>query len=131
MLKRILSAAAVFVAAPTFAAADCGEVSITEMTFSSAIITTEIASFLMEQGYPPSLVYTVATTKFVEENPEIAELMSKISFGTDEMSTLLAWKGETNATTEETAVHWLVNNKSEWADWLSDEARARLSTLLE
>nr|WP_207497564.1 ABC transporter substrate-binding protein [Limimaricola pyoseonensis] len=82
-------------------------------------------------AYPPSLVYTVATTRFVEENPEVAELMSNISFETDEMSALLAWKGETNATTEETAAYFLANNKDVWAEWLNDEARARLSNLLD
>ncbi len=81
-------------------------------------------------AYPPSLVYTVATTRFVEEKPEIAELMSNINFGTDEMSALLAWKGENNASTEETAVHFLMNNKERWAEWLNDDARARLSNLL-
>ncbi len=82
-------------------------------------------------AYPPSLVYTVATTDFTERAPEISALMSHISFGTDEMSTLLAWKGENKASSEETAVHWLMNNKATWGDWLSDEARTRLSKLLE
>tara|TARA_Y100001951_G_scaffold103660_1_gene113009 strand:+ start:224 stop:520 length:297 start_codon:yes stop_codon:yes gene_type:complete len=50
-LKLWLSAAAITASAPNIAAAECGEFSITEMTFSSAIITTEIATFLMEQGY--------------------------------------------------------------------------------
>ena len=50
-LKLWLSAAAIAATAPNIATAECGKVSITEMTFSSAIITTEIASFLMEQGY--------------------------------------------------------------------------------
>ncbi|MCI2393882.1 glycine betaine ABC transporter substrate-binding protein [Aliiroseovarius sediminis] len=82
-------------------------------------------------AYPPSLVYTVATTRLVDEKPEIADLMSHISFDTDEMSTLLAWKGENNASPEETAVHWMLENKEKWSEWLSDEARTRLSTLLD
>ncbi len=81
-------------------------------------------------AYPPSLVYTVATTDFVEKNPEVAELLSNISFDTDEMSALLAWKGETRASTEETAVYFLQNNKETWSQWLNDDARARLSKLL-
>ena len=50
-LKLWFSAAAIAATAPNIAVAECGEVSVTEMTFSSAIITTEIATFLMEQGY--------------------------------------------------------------------------------
>ncbi|MCL3883911.1 ABC transporter substrate-binding protein [Marivita sp. GX14005] len=81
--------------------------------------------------YPPSLVYTVATTDFVEEYPEVAKLIGNISFGTDEMSALLAWKGENNATAEETAVHFLTTKQDVWRDWLNDDARARLSKLLD
>ncbi|MEX3317020.1 ABC transporter substrate-binding protein [Sulfitobacter sp. PS-8MA] len=81
-------------------------------------------------AYPPSLVYTVATTSFVEENPEIAELMSNISFETSQMSALLAWKDENNASAEEAAVHFLMNNKPIWRDWINDEAREKLSALL-
>jgi glycine betaine/proline transport system substrate-binding protein len=82
-------------------------------------------------AYPPSLVYTVATTRFVEREPEVADMMSKLHFPTDEMSKLLAWKGENNATTAETAAYFLQNNKEKWSGWLNDEARERLSNLLE
>lgn len=82
-------------------------------------------------AYPPSLVYTVATTDFVEREPKVADLMRKISFPTDEMSALLAWQSENNASTEEAAVHFLQNNKDEWSGWLNDEARARLTKLLK
>ena len=30
---------------------DCGEVSLTEMDWGSAIIVTQVAKFLLEQGY--------------------------------------------------------------------------------
>ena len=32
-------------------AQDCGEVSITEMDWGSAVIVTQVAKFLLEQGY--------------------------------------------------------------------------------
>ncbi|WP_226782646.1 ABC transporter substrate-binding protein [Oceaniglobus trochenteri] len=82
-------------------------------------------------AYPPSLVYTVATTAFTEREPEVAELIRNISFPTDEMSALLAWKGENNATTEEAAVYFLQNNKDVWSNWISDEARERLANILK
>jgi glycine betaine/proline transport system substrate-binding protein len=81
-------------------------------------------------AYPPSLVYTVATTSFTEREPEVAKLISNISFSTDEMSSLLAWQGENNASTEDAAVYFLQNNKDKWADWLNENARQRLSKLL-
>ncbi|MFD2738798.1 ABC transporter substrate-binding protein [Sulfitobacter aestuarii] len=82
-------------------------------------------------AYPPSLVYTVATTSFTEREPEIAEMMSKLSFQTDDMSALLAWMEENDANAEEAAVHFLRSNPDQWADWLNAEARERLAALLQ
>ena len=50
--KLLTGLAAGFMLAPaTTAYADCGEVSITEMNWASSQIITEVAKFLMEQGY--------------------------------------------------------------------------------
>ena len=38
-------------------AQDCGEVSLTEMDWGSAIIVTQVAKFLLEQGYGLSLIH--------------------------------------------------------------------------
>ena len=38
-------------AAGSAQASDCGEISITEMDWGSAIIVTQVAKFLLEQGY--------------------------------------------------------------------------------
>lgn len=80
--------------------------------------------------FPDAPIYTVVTAEFQESHPDIAELMSNVTFTTDAMSALLAWKDETNATNEEAAVHFLVQNKDVWADWLSDGARENLSQVL-
>ena len=82
-------------------------------------------------AYPPSLVYSVATTTFADREPEVADMMSKLNFDTDEMSALLAWKEDNNASNEETAVKYLRDNPEDWASWLSDDARERLSALLK
>lgn len=82
-------------------------------------------------SYPPSLVYTVATTNFAEKYPDVAELMSNISFETSQMSALLAWKDANKASTEEAAVQFLMNNKDVWRDWLNEDARKKLSAVLE
>jgi glycine betaine/proline transport system substrate-binding protein len=76
-------------------------------------------------------VLTVVTKDFNTTHPEIAALMSKVTFKTDAMSKLLAWKDENNASSEETAVYFLTENKDVWADWLSDDAKAKLSKILQ
>lgn len=53
MRKLTATAALALLASPAFAQDDasCGEVSITEMNWASASVVTNVASFLMEQGY--------------------------------------------------------------------------------
>jgi glycine betaine/proline transport system substrate-binding protein len=47
------------------------------------------------------------------------------------MSSLLAWAEENGASNEEAAVYFLKNNPDVWSEWLSDEAREKLSVLLD
>jgi glycine betaine/proline transport system substrate-binding protein len=82
-------------------------------------------------AFPTAPVLTVMTKDFHDNNPEIAEFIGNVSFKTEEMSKLLAWQGESNASNEEAAVYFLQNNKDVWADWLSEDARGNLSKLLE
>ncbi|MGH1464871.1 MAG: ABC transporter substrate-binding protein [Cognatishimia sp.] len=82
-------------------------------------------------AYPSAAVKTAATTSFQEREPEIAALMSKVTFTNDQMNGVLAWMEDNNASAEEGAVYFLSNNKDLWADWLSDDARAKLSALLK
>ncbi|MEX3315608.1 ABC transporter substrate-binding protein [Sulfitobacter sp. PS-8MA] len=82
-------------------------------------------------AFPTAPVLTVMTKDFHDNNPEIAEFIGKVTFKTDDMSKLLAWQDENNASNEEAAVYFLQNNKDVWADWLSDDARDNLSKLLE
>ncbi|MDO6591108.1 glycine/betaine ABC transporter substrate-binding protein [Loktanella sp. D2R18] len=53
MKKLLIAAAATMVAAPAFAqdADSCGAVTITEMNWASASVVTNVANFIMEQGY--------------------------------------------------------------------------------
>lgn len=80
--------------------------------------------------FPPAPVLTVVTADFKESHPEIAELMSKVSFDVDLMNQLLAWKKDNGASAEETAVRFLTNNKDVWSEWISDEARGKLANFL-
>jgi glycine betaine/proline transport system substrate-binding protein len=81
-------------------------------------------------AFPAAPVLTVATKDFVTSHPDIAELMGNVTFKTDTMSALLAWKEESNASNEEAAVYFLKTNPDVWSDWINDPAREKLSALL-
>lgn len=81
-------------------------------------------------GYPSAKVVTGVTRSFLEKNAPIFDLMSNVSFSTEVMNSLLAWKEKNNATSEEAAVHFLLTRSDLWATWLSDGAREKLSKLI-
>jgi glycine betaine/proline transport system substrate-binding protein len=81
--------------------------------------------------FPAAPVLTSVTADFQERQPEIAELMSHVTFDVDVMNTLVAWKDENNASVEETAVYFLRNYKDVWDGWLNDRARENLAWLLD
>ena len=82
-------------------------------------------------AYPLGKVVTAASSAFTEREPDIAELMGKVSFSNDQMSAVLAWRAENNASSEEAAVHFLTSYKDVWSEWLNDDAKAKLSALLK
>lgn len=82
-------------------------------------------------SYPTAIVLTVATTSFANEEPEIAELMSKVTFTNAQMGEILAWQEAQGASYEEAAVYFLSNYPETWGAWLNDAARDKLSALLE
>ncbi|EPX86825.1 ABC transporter substrate-binding protein [Salipiger mucosus] len=75
-MKRIMLTTAIgFLAAPAFAQDNsCGEVSITEMNWASASVVTNVANFIMEQGYGCNVSIvpsdTVPAVTSVAENGE-------------------------------------------------------------
>ncbi len=74
MRKLAFTTALTMLAAPAMAQDDCGEVSITEMNWASASVVTNVANFIMEQGYgcDVSIVPsdTVPSVTSVAENGE-------------------------------------------------------------
>lgn len=80
--------------------------------------------------YPVGPVKTVITADFAKRQPELTALMSNVAFTNTQMGEILAWKDSNNATNEEAAVYFLTNYQDVWADWLSDEAKAKLAALL-
>lgn len=81
-------------------------------------------------SFPAAPVLTIVTKDFMKSHPEVATLMGNITFQTDTMSQLLAWKEENNASNEEAAVYFLKNNPDTWGGWINDSARENLSGLL-
>ena len=67
------------------ARADCGEVSITEMNWASASVVTNVAKFVMEQGYGckvtvvPSDTAPAATSLAENGEPDIVDFVSDIN----------------------------------------------------
>jgi glycine betaine/proline transport system substrate-binding protein len=84
-----------------------------------------------KSSYPPARVITAVTTDFGARQPEIAALMSKVSFTNEQMSSVLAWQEDNNASSDETAVHFLTTYKDVWGDWLDDTAREKLAAILQ
>ena len=80
--------------------------------------------------FPAAPVLTSVTTDFKEREPEVAEMLSKLTFQTSTMSSVLAWMDANNASAEEAAVYFLSNNTEEWSAWLNDSARERLAAVL-
>jgi glycine betaine/proline transport system substrate-binding protein len=76
-------------------------------------------------------VLTAVTPEFAERAPEVVELLKHVQFRNDVMGKLLAWEEDNKATADEAAAYFLANYKDVWKDWLSDDARQKLSAVLE
>jgi len=81
--------------------------------------------------FPPAPVLTVATKSLTEREPDVAALMSKVSFDIDILNATLAWADSTGASTEEAAVHFIQNHSDVWSTWVNDAARDKLSALIK
>ena len=80
--------------------------------------------------FPAAPILTSVTSDFMDREPEVADMLSKMTFKTSDMSDILAWMDENNASGEEAAVYFLNNYSDQWSEWLNDSARERLATLL-
>lgn len=82
-------------------------------------------------SYPTSNVVTAVTTDFSAREPDVADMLSKMSFTNAQMGEVLAWQEGNNASYEEAAVYFLTNYKDTWSAWLNDDAKSNLSALLK
>ncbi len=81
--------------------------------------------------YPTSKVVTAASQAFVDREPAVADMLSKMSFTNAQMGGVLAWQDDNSASYEEAAVYFLTNNTDVWGEWLNDDAKAKLAALLK
>ncbi|MCU9847575.1 ABC transporter substrate-binding protein [Defluviimonas sp. WL0024] len=81
--------------------------------------------------YPSARVVTAVTTTFADSNPEVAEMMSKVTFTNEQMNEVLAWQEDNKASADEATAHFLTTYKDVWGAWLNDDARGKLAALLE
>ncbi|MDR9394647.1 ABC transporter substrate-binding protein [Roseovarius sp. SYSU LYC5161] len=80
--------------------------------------------------FPAAPIVTAVTSELRETKPQVFELMQNMTFKTSNMSAVLAWKDENNASADEAAVYYLTNFQDQWQNWLSDDARANLDSIL-
>jgi len=81
--------------------------------------------------FPAAPIYTAVTTDFQDENPAVFEFLQNMTFQTSDMSAVLAWMDENTASADEAAVYYLTTYQEQWTEWLSDDARANLASVLE
>ncbi|WP_425044290.1 ABC transporter substrate-binding protein [Primorskyibacter sp. S87] len=81
--------------------------------------------------FPPAPVLTVATAALTDREPEVAELMGKVSFEIGLLSSLLAWQEENSASAEEAAVYFLTTQSGVWSQWVNDGARENLKAFIK
>lgn len=96
-----------------------------------ACVSTEECADPQKTAYAPAEVVTGVTPDFAEREPEVTELMSKLSFTNAQMGKVLAWQEDNNASAEEAAVYFLTEFKDVWSEWLNDSAREKLSAILQ
>jgi len=79
----------------------------------------------------PALVVTAVTTDLAKRSPQVLKLMKNITFSNAQMSSLLAWKEDNKASSEETAVYFITTQQDTWSKWINADARKNLSALLK
>ncbi len=82
-------------------------------------------------AFGASPAFIAATPDFQQREPDVADMLTMVSFTNAEMQQLLAWQEDNNASSDETAVYFLQNFQDHWSGWLNDAARENLSALLQ
>ncbi|QFT63602.1 ABC transporter substrate-binding protein [Roseivivax sp. THAF30] len=92
--------------------------------------TQQDAEDVGRTSYPAAPVKTAVVSDFAENNPEVTDFLSNMTFPTATMSEIVAWMDENSASAEEGAVFFLTNYQDVWTDWLNDSATENLQSVL-
>lgn len=76
--------------------------------------------------YPPSPVYSITTESFALSAPSAYQYVSQRSFSNRQMSKLLAWMEDNQATSEEAMYYFLEHYPDVWQSWLSEETTQKI-----
>ena len=82
-------------------------------------------------GFPSVRVLIVANSKFVKENPEIADFLRNYSTTLEQNNKALAFMFQNNADTRQAAVWFLREYEDVWSGWLSAEAADKVRAALK
>ncbi|MCA7922465.1 glycine betaine ABC transporter substrate-binding protein [Burkholderia cenocepacia] len=82
-------------------------------------------------GWPRAPVLTTMSKPFRDAHPDIAALMSRVSFSNTLMSQLLSWQETNKATADETAAYFLTHYKDQWKSWVSPAALTKVSSVIK
>lgn len=96
----------------------------------ACVATVECAN-PQKTDFAPSVVVTAVTDDFASREPEVTDMMSKVSFTNATMGGLLSWQEENKASADETAVHFLTEYKDVWSGWINDAAKEKLAAILQ
>lgn len=81
--------------------------------------------------FPVAKVVTAVAPSLLEREPDVVAFLTKMAFTNEQMGAVLAWQDDNNASFEEAAVFFLTTYQDEWSGWLNDNARSKLSALLQ
>ncbi len=82
-------------------------------------------------GFPSVRVLIVANSKFVKENPEIADFLRNYSTTLEQNNKALAFMFQNDADTQQAAVWFLREYDDIWSKWLPAEAAAKVRAALK
>ena len=77
-------------------------------------------------GWEPSVVQKVVTSRFAEESPGAFEFVSRLSWSNEVVNGYLGWQDERQATARETAEHFLATREEVWRAWVPDEVAEKV-----
>ena len=81
--------------------------------------------------FADSLVLIAVHNSLLPRAPDVVGFLQNWDFDVPAYNKVFLWSSENDATPEETAIHWLENNRDKWMSWVSDEAGQKVAAALD